>query len=206
MRSCVSAGLMTTRTLWRKMPSTGQFSLVSAYVQFFTQPLSIFRADRDALYALMTAKGISLDNAGFEYPAEYSLPSAKKARLENGTEVTSQYPELAYPDTDAQFPDETQGVESDPSNSAATTSMSAEEYAKYCEDYYMNYLAAKNIPLGEYGDSAEDAATSSKESSASGAVAPLKGGWTKCVDEDSGAIYYFNEETQESSWGLPSTA
>ncbi|CAM9152796.1 unnamed protein product, partial [Ectocarpus fasciculatus] len=32
---------------------------------------AINRADRDALYALMTAKGISLDNAGFEYPAEY---------------------------------------------------------------------------------------------------------------------------------------
>lgn len=171
---------------------------------------AICRADRDALYALMTAKGISLDNAGFEYPAEYALPSAKKARLENGTEVTSQYPELAYPDTDAQFPDGTQGVEADGSSSAATSSMTPEEYAKYCEDYYMNYLSAKNIPLGEYGDSAEDAATSSKESSASAvgtpAEAPLEGGWTQCVDEDSGAVYYFNEETQESSWGLPSTA
>lgn len=177
---------------------------------------AINRADRDALYALMTAKGISLDNAGFEYPAEYSIPSAKKARLEDGTDLTAQHPELAYPDTDQQFAqDEPQGVAAPATSSTETSSMTAEEYAKYCEDYYINYLNSQNISIGDYGDNVEDSTAPTQNSAAltaSSVPSKEEAGpstsdvWAKCVDEETGAIYYFNETTQESSWGLPSSA
>lgn len=157
----------------------------------------------------MTAKGISLDNAGFEYPAEYSMPSAKKARLQSGTDVTSQHPELAYPDTDEQYPDDTPNAVASTTSETAASSMTAEEYAKYCEDYYINYLATQNIPIGDYGGASEgqdsgDVDVLGDTQRNNDGQAPQ--GWIKCVDEDTGAIYYFNETTQESSWGLPSAA
>ena len=162
---------------------------------------AINRADRDALYALMTAKGISLDNAGFEYPAEYALPSAKKAKLEDGTDTG-----LAYPDTDQQYPSENApNVVASASSISETSSMTAEEYTKYCEDYYIKYLESRQIPIADYaGKESVETAVSSKESAEGEETAPS--GWTKCIDDETGAVYYFNESTQESSWGLPSAA
>ncbi|CAE7407455.1 CWC2 [Symbiodinium microadriaticum] len=64
---------------------------------------AIGRADKDALFALMQAKGISMESTGFQYPAEYSLPAAKRICLENGVDLLQQHPDLAYPDTDVQY-------------------------------------------------------------------------------------------------------
>ena len=177
---------------------------------------AINRADRDALYALMTAKGISLESTGFEYPAEYSLPSTKKARLEDGTDITNQHPELAYPDTDEQFSTDPMMSASTSAISGEAPSMTPEEYAKYCEDYYINYLATQQTTIGDYGGDGEAESTSTENYSAvprdtsisgtKGSDAAASEVWSKCVDEDTGAVYYFNEATQESSWGMPSTA
>ncbi len=157
---------------------------------------SINRADRDALYALLKAKGISLDNAGFEYPAEYSLPSAKKLRLENGVDVTAQFPELAYPDTDQQY------AAPAVTTTAAPASMTQEEYAKYCEAYYAAYMAEHNLlPSAEAPSSAGEAVSSSSAQQDARPAGSAQ--WVKCVDEETGATYYFNEATQEASWGVP---
>jgi len=45
-----------------------------------------------------------LANTGYQYPAEYSLPATKKLRLEDGSDLLKEHPELAYPDTDQQYP------------------------------------------------------------------------------------------------------
>lgn len=112
------------------------------------------RADKDALYALMQAKGISLANTGFQYPAEYKLPEAKRIKLDNGAELIENNPALAYPDTDAQYTTDTTvspaATTAPPSSSAATSS-----------------------------------------------------DWTEHVDDETGATYYYNEKTGESSWGAP---
>ncbi|KAI9921882.1 hypothetical protein PsorP6_001759 [Peronosclerospora sorghi] len=59
------------------------------------------RADRDALLAMMHARGTTTTttdaDAAFDYPETYALPAPKRPRIE-GDVVTS------YPDTDAQFP------------------------------------------------------------------------------------------------------
>ncbi len=154
---------------------------------------SINRADRDALYALMKAKGISMDNAGFEYPAEYNLPSSKRAKLADGTDVTSQFPELAYPDTSTQF-----GTTAE---NGAGPQLSQEEYTKYCEDYYSYYLASQQnsqiTPISQSEASRSSVGVGNKTAS------DTNNKWVKCVDDASGATYFFNETTQESSWGLP---
>ena len=177
---------------------------------------SINRADRDALYGLMKAKGLSLENAGFEYPAEYSLPSSKKLKLENGIEVTAQYPELAYPDTDNQYlsASTNEGIESQVTS--GVTTMTAEEYAKYCEDYYIAYMAANGLQHSEPLRESELVVESSDTTFVSSApllpednqqipdtAADEAAAWIKCTDDETGAVYYFNEQTQVSSWGVP---
>lgn len=64
---------------------------------------AIERADRDAMYALLQAKGVSLENTSFLYPADYRLPEAKRLKLENGEDVLRSNPEIAYPNTDTQY-------------------------------------------------------------------------------------------------------
>ena len=63
------------------------------------------RADADAMVKLLQAKGVDFgkgDVALQAYPADYAMPAAKKARLENGEEVEVAREQL-YPNTDTQF-------------------------------------------------------------------------------------------------------
>jgi hypothetical protein len=107
--------------------------------------------------------GISLETTGFQYPAEYSLPAAKRIRLENGVDMLQQHPDLAYPDTDQQY--------------------------------------AYAAPDQESGDAADaDAAGAGASSSAS------SGDWEEFQDDESGATYFYNAKTGESSWGAPPAA
>ena len=65
---------------------------------------SISRADKDALAALLDAKGFSTQSAPFDYPTDYNMPPSKRSKT--GDDVDC--PELNYPDTDTQYPDQHQ--------------------------------------------------------------------------------------------------
>jgi hypothetical protein len=97
---------------------------------------AISKADKDALAALLQAKGISIEAAPFNYPTDYQVPAAKRMRLEDGTEVTTDKPDLAYPDTDNQY---------QAAYAVGGQTMTAEEYAAYCEAYYADYYAKQGI-------------------------------------------------------------
>ncbi len=119
---------------------------------------SISRADKDALSGLLTAKGVSIHAAPFEYPTDYHLPSSKRVRLENGTEISMEHPELAYPNTDAQ-------------------------YDRVSVPTELTSLNENQSPI-----------LTQKE---------VKTSWAEFTDDDTGATYYYNELTGQSSWDPP---
>lgn len=137
---------------------------------------SIERADRDALAALMRAKGIRVDSAAFEYPVGYDLPDAKRLKLDNGAVVDAS---IEYPNTDAQY---------------QTTAATEDQYAQYYQQYVV-------------GDAAPDAVTTAhsdqKEESSVQQASSCGSSWTEHLDDDTGATYYYNEATGESSWTRP---
>ena len=136
---------------------------------------AIKRADQDIMYALLKAKGISVQSASFHYPAHYEVPEAKRLRLENGADVVEERPDLAYPNTDGQYP-----------VSAGAYSESGDYYEQYAAQNAARYADTEVVDSTSTGDDDSDA-----------------GGWEKHVDESTGATYYFNTATGESSWVDP---
>ena len=63
---------------------------------------SISMADKDALASFLNARGVDIEESGFNGPLDYANPEPKRVKL-NDADVLSEYPELAYPDTDAQY-------------------------------------------------------------------------------------------------------
>lgn len=121
---------------------------------------SISRADRDALTGLLTAKGISTTAAPFEYPSDYQVPDSKRLRLENGADVASEHPDLAYPDTDQQY-----ASGANAAAIAAQYNMTPEQYAAYCEAYYAQYVTTDATATAT--GSGSDEGTATKQDSAS---------------------------------------
>lgn len=169
---------------------------------------SIERADKDAMVALLQAKGISLTPASYDYPMDYQLPQAKRLKVEDGGDgILSQHPELAYPDTDAQYSQyyanaaasasSSSGITSD-INSALEAKKNALErlgllYEDNDEKKAETEPAAQSEAVEGEGDD-EEADEEDEEG---------EGGWQPYVDETTGATYYFNSATGESSWTKP---
>lgn len=63
---------------------------------------SISMADKDALASFLNARGVNVEETGFNGPLDYANPEPKRVKL-NDADVLSEYPELAYPDTDGQY-------------------------------------------------------------------------------------------------------
>ena len=63
---------------------------------------SISMADKDALASFLNARGVNIEESGFNGPLDYSNPEPKRVKL-NDADVLAEYPELAYPDTDGQY-------------------------------------------------------------------------------------------------------
>ena len=62
------------------------------------------KADQDIMYALLKAKGLHVDESNINYPQNYEMPrESKRIKLDNGTDVAEERPDLAYPDTDSQY-------------------------------------------------------------------------------------------------------
>ena len=101
---------------------------------------AIDRSDQDAIIGLLEAKGLSMKPAGFEYPSDYQLPDSKRIRLdEKGDDVPN---DLLYPDTDNQYVVSSNDdvisttIDTNIVSNSGTSSMTPEEYAAYCQQYY----------------------------------------------------------------------
>jgi hypothetical protein len=155
-------------------------------------------------------------NTGFQYPAEYSLPAAKKMKLDNGIDLLQQHPELAYPDTDQQYATPTTAT---PSAMVLPEGVSQEQYLQAWASYAQSLGYSFPPQIGAENVTAASSSTSSvvpsspsleekpaagleaSEQKAGGANAP-SGEWVEVLDDETGATYYYNPQTGESSWGL----
>lgn len=167
---------------------------------------ALARADNDALLGLLDAKGISTDPQPFDHPEDYSVPQAKRPRIEdaNAQLLLESHPELAYPDTDAQYP---QGNQEE---------KTAEEYEKYyAQQSVLSRLGLLNDDEGVDDDEKEDETAKNDEEEVEGSSSAKEGkfvdtgvdsiptGWSQHLDASSGLYYYFNVSTGESSWTKP---
>jgi hypothetical protein len=180
---------------------------------------SIQRADKDALAALLRAKGISITPAGFDYPTQYALPDSKRLRIEDGGAVVQQHPEIAYPDTDKQYQ---QYYEAMGMPQAAVNEDEQQEQQSEDVDTVVDAAAKQSAlaRLGLLGDITSSSSNAQQSSSSNAKKRPRddeaqeaeadddeeefeEGGWDQFVDEGTGAAYYFNTATGESSWTEP---
>lgn len=155
--------------------------------------------------------GISLTNTGYQYPAEYALPAAKKMKLDNGIDLLQQHPELAYPNTDQQYSS---------SSYVLPEGVSQEEYIKAWSDYAKSYgytfpqtsndtttttNAVDDNTTSVANDNDNEKEEEDKEeedqSNQQSSHAPSKD-WIEVLDDETGATYYYNPQTGESSWGV----
>jgi WW domain len=254
---------------------------------------SISMADKDALASFLNARGINVEESGFNGPLDYANPEPKRVKL-NDADVLSEYPELAYPDTDAQYAvsqydmsgsavqEVGSGVEVANKIVGDTTipssvpivppaTVSAPDYASFFASLGGTYTASpssnpaadhfikrtvgqeecqsllgdllekkrllKDLALDCYIETEEneppqskDVLTVSSEGQISEAVASQgkekevanhdqvgvdgEGDddnedteeWTAHIDPESGATYYYNSSTGESSWGAAPTS
>ena len=149
---------------------------------------SIARADKDAMASLLQSKGISLEQAPFQYPEEYQMPSKK---LKSGgtavdvDEFLATHPDLAYPDTNIQY----SGSENVRTNNLGPNN-----------DDNQNLVDLDHDNLDSRCKSDHD---DTKNPAVSDGEIVCTNEWIEHVDPDSGATYYYNESTGESSWGLP---
>lgn len=63
---------------------------------------SISMADKDALAAFLDARGVSTKESNFIGASDQDVPYLKKAKV-NDIDISIEHPELAYPNTDAQY-------------------------------------------------------------------------------------------------------
>jgi hypothetical protein len=170
---------------------------------------SIEMADKDAVLALLQAKGVSVAPAAFEYPPEYALPAPKRLRTEDGEEVLEEYPELNYPNTDGQFATalaagQGAGVSLSAEESERVQKISPEEFTAYYEKQAAQQSALSRLGLAEAASSSSTGRKRALEDdSSASAVAGGAQDWQMYKDEGTGAWYYFNAATGESTWTTP---
>lgn len=186
---------------------------------------AIQRADKDAMAALLRAKGVSITAAGFEYPAMYQLPGALPLAIEEGGAVIAEHPELAYPNTDQQFQSSSSSGDTDASaveakqsalarlgllGSSSGTSSSSGASSKRPQESSTEEVdgrsddaapSSKRLRTEEAVDSKQDEVDEDEEEEEE--EEEEAGGWEEFVDESTGAKYFFNTATGESSWTKP---
>lgn len=220
---------------------------------------SISRADKDALAALLDAKGFSTQSAPFEYPINYTMPPPKRSRTEYDTDC----PEFQYPDTDGQYTgqegemaaqqfaevplsDQNEdsfasllaAVHSTLDSSSTSSSRSAVNGTNFIDESEGSNLSshvsavAASVDFGSIledieamkrrlssmeslthqGSSAQQLHRTGVEEHVDDETEKEKGDgeiegigkdgeWTAHTDPDTGATYYYNSSTGESSWG-----
>lgn len=149
---------------------------------------AIEKANSDAVFSILQARGTSMEQANFNYPASYSMPDEKMAVLQDGTDVTARAGAIAYPDTSMQY-------------TAPPTASSRETtgQAPTCSGD-----AASESSSSSHSGVDEEKARDSEEGTDDVVLPPLDGDWSKwrqAVDPLSGASYLYNVDTRAVSWG-----
>ena len=179
---------------------------------------SIEMADKDAVLALLQAKGVNTTPTAFEYPVEYNVPHSKPLLTENGEEILAEYPELNYPDTDRQYQQTTGSSTGEAGLSAEETAqlanMTAEEVRDYYEKRYAQQAALNRLGLASSSYAPATAMVAEENNSKKRNIqdslctdqyTPVECSedWQMHKDETTGAMYYFNANTGESTWTKP---
>ena len=160
---------------------------------------SIDRSDKDALVALMKAKGINIDQAPYQYPADYQIPAAKRLKLEDGIDISG----IAYPNTDDQY-----NQTSEQAAGASANQMSP-EYLEYYKQYYPDYYAQLLNQSSTSGAEVKQDESDNKDKKDNDGDDDDddddedEGSWTEILDDKTGATYYYHTGTGESSWTKP---
>jgi hypothetical protein len=150
---------------------------------------AIEKANKDALTALLLARGINIDTvgadaAGFDYPVDYQLPDAASATVEERG---------AREDAD----------EEEDGHSSKRTRLEGDGAGGAAVKAYPNTDS-------QYASASAAAASSSSSSSSTAAAPETAGGvggadddeWQEMVDPATSAVYYYNRLTGETSWGV----
>lgn len=164
---------------------------------------SIARADKDAIASLLLSKGISLEQAPFQYPDDYQLPT-KKIRVDDAvSDAMNEYlavnPEFAYPDTAGQYAaSNTLAIANEISSAPSAEAQAAAYHSLYQSFQPYDQQQPQTSQTTSVSEESEQPKASSDAT-----TEPSKGNWTEHVDPDTGATYFYNESTGESSWSPP---
>ena len=164
---------------------------------------AIERANRDAVFSILQARGISMESAQFNYPSNYAMPDQKRAKLENGTDVTAAAPALAYPDTSTQYKAQAAQAQYQAQQQMQMQQLQQQEMQ---QPKPSSAQQRPPPPLSEQPHFAPPPPQPVAAGLKGGAVAlpSLDGDWSDwrdAVDTRSGATYLYNVKTRESTWG-----
>jgi hypothetical protein len=121
-------------------------------------------------------------------------------KLDNGIDLLQQHPELAYPDTDQQYP-----VTAAAPITALPEGVSQEEYLQAWANYAKSLQQSSPqaaVDVGTAATAATEKEDEQKQESSSKGNAPPGGEWVEVLDDETGATYYYNPQTGETSWGV----
>jgi hypothetical protein len=162
------------------------------------------RADKDAMTALLKAKGISIEAAPFQYPSDYLVPDAKRLKTDDSGTVDPTLAAIAYPNTDSQY------------DSAVTTDQYNEYYRQYQQYYEQYYTAQSETAVSSNANNTDIGSSTVKSVRDSDRVTANSNSnedddedeededeWKMFTDADSGKPYWYSEYTGESTWTDP---
>lgn len=167
---------------------------------------AIERANKDALTALFRARGICLESGtGFDYPADYQVPSeaSETLNLENASEAQQ-----------GEEGDDEDVV--DPAHKKTRVSvdgyaaMGVTSYPNTDKQYINGFDTSSTVDNGSSGDAWVQAANQDEptevravaaEAEADADTGDSAGEWIPCTDPSTGAVYYYHSVTNEVSWG-----
>jgi len=180
------------------------------------------RADADALVHMLKTRGAAVDDAEFDRPADYAVPPAKRLKADPAE----------YPDTDAQYDDsqdwrpvaDASGTYWWNTKTNETSRDAPQHIADANCSRAMAALDAADEAARRALDPAPDAPTDLDDAkpaaddykaappdpvplaSSRPTEPPLAPGWAQTVDPTSGATYFYNAATRESTWTRPTAA
>ena len=110
--------------------------------------------------------------------------------------LLEQHPELAYPNTDGQY--------SQPQQVLQTASGKVMTEDEYISQYYESSTSSSNS-AGQQTATIQHSRIDEEKGESKSANPSSTSAWEEFVDDETGATYYYNEATGESSWNSPST-
>lgn len=174
------------------------------------------RADADALVEMLKAKGAAVDGpsavAPYDHPADYHVPASKRIKTTHDDE------ENAYPDTHGQY--DWQPVTDPQDGTSYWWNPSTNQISRDAPQHIADANSDRALAALDAADraAAEAAAPANLAPSDQSPHEPLAGepqaavtfgqaelppGWSQTIDPASGATYFYNASTRETTWTRP---